>query len=113
MRVLTAGIPAGGYFTLRNARATALVLTGASSPDCGMLMLHESRDQGGMERMREVDNLVVPAGGALTFAPGSYHLMCTNPSAAMRPGGQVPVTLRFGSGDTLTAPFAIHGARGP
>ena len=85
IRVLTARIPAGGYFTLRNDGGRPLVLTGASSPACGMLMLHESSDAGGLESMRDVAGVVVPAGGTLRFAPGGYHLMCMDPAADMRP----------------------------
>ena len=112
IRVLTPQIPAGGYFTLRNGSANPLVLTGARSPDCGMLMLHQSSDTGGMESMREVGNLKIPPGGTLTFAPGSYHLMCMDPSADMTPGGTAPVTLEFVGGQTIVADFAVRGARG-
>ncbi len=112
MRVLTPQIPAGGYFTLRNGSAHPLVLAGARSPDCEMLMLHESSDTGGMDSMREVGNLTIPAGGILTFAPGSYHLMCMDPSADMKPGGTAPVTLEFVGGQTIVADFVVRGARG-
>ena len=113
MRVLTAQVPAGGYFTLRNGGSTPLTLTGARSPDCGMVMLHKSSDIGGMDNMQDVGNLAVPAGGTLTFAPGGYHLMCMSPSTKMSPGGIAPITLEFGNGQSVTAPFAVRGARAP
>ncbi len=30
----------------------------------------------------------------------------------LHPGGQVPVTLRFGDGQTLEVPFRVEGVRG-
>ena len=111
MRYLTPAVPAGGYFDLRNTGATPEVLTGASSPACGMLMLHRTRDEAGMETMQAGGGVTVPPGGQVSFSPGGYHLMCMQP-AAMTRGSTVPVTLQFGSGATLTAPFAVRGARG-
>jgi len=110
MRMLIASRPAGGYFTLRNAGGQDRMLTGASSPACGSVMLHESKHDGGTERMVMVAKVKLPAHGALTFAPGGYHLMCMHPGAAMRVGGTVPVTLRFADGGSVSAPFVVKGA---
>jgi hypothetical protein len=40
IQVLLPSRPAAGYFTLENRGDTALVLSGASAPDCQSLMLH-------------------------------------------------------------------------
>src|SRR5688572_28718357 len=70
IRALPGALPAGGYFTLRNDGKKSVTLTGVSSPSCGHAMLHESRDEGGRKTMAHVPNLVVPAGGSISFAPG-------------------------------------------
>jgi hypothetical protein len=111
-RTLPEGLPSAGYFSLHNGAASPAVLTGASSPACGMLMLHESSEEGGMSRMRDVQRVTVPAGGTVSFAPGGYHLMCMHPSAAMTPGKTVPVTLLFAGGATAEAPFSVRTAMG-
>ena len=105
-------LPAAGYFTLSNAGGAAQTLIGAASPACGMLMLHRSVDQGGRERMVMVDRVPVPAHGEVRFVPGGYHLMCMSPTAGMRPGHSVPVTLHFADGGSLTASFPVRGATG-
>jgi hypothetical protein len=92
--------------TLKNSSAQAVVLTGASSAPCGMLMLHRSEQRGGVERMVDVPQLAVPAQGAVRFAPGGYHLMCMQPE--MRPGEVVRVTLTFQGGGTITAAFPVY-----
>src|SRR5262245_40812211 len=89
IRALPAKLPAAGYFTLTNTGKVEVALTGASSPACGMLMLHKSTQSGGMGSMEDVTGVAVPAGGTITFAPGGYHLMCMDPTPAIKPGAKV------------------------
>jgi copper(I)-binding protein len=103
MRALPSSVPSGGYFTLQNKSGKAVILTGAQSPACGMLMLSSMMD------MAEVP---VPAGGSVSFSPGGYHLMCMDTTPALKPGASVPVTLQFKSGEKLTAQFAVRNAAG-
>jgi len=111
-RLVLPSLPAAGYFTLSNSGAAAQTLVGASSPGCGMLMLHRSINQGGQERMLMVQSVTVPPHSKVRFAPGGYHMMCTSPTAALRPGRSVPVTLRFADGGSLTASFPVRNATG-
>ncbi|HEY0281314.1 MAG TPA: copper chaperone PCu(A)C [Rhizomicrobium sp.] len=112
MRLLPAGLPAAGYFELHNDGDKTLSLTGASSPACGMLMLHKSENVGGTMRMEEVSSVDVAPRATLKFAPGSYHLMCMNPSPALKPGAHVAVTLAFSGGAKVTSEFAVRNAAG-
>ena len=112
LRALPAGLPAGGYFTLHNTTAKPIVLSGASSSACGMIMLHKSEAMSGMAHMSDVETVSIPSGGKVEFAPGGYHLMCMNPAPAIKPGGQVGVTLEFADGTRLEAKFSVRGANG-
>ena len=109
-RSLPAGIPAGGYFIAHNGGRTNLAITGASSPACGMLMLHESSDKGGMSGMSMVEKVPLPAGGEARFTPGSFHLMCMQPKMTI--GGKVSVALTLSDGSSVTVPFAVRDAKG-
>jgi copper(I)-binding protein len=112
MRALPSAVPSGGYFTLQNKSGKTVILTGADSPACGMLMLHKSDDKGGMSSMSDVAEVPVPAGGSVSFTPGSYHLMCMDTKPSLKPGASVPVTLHFKSGEKLTVSFAVRNAAG-
>ncbi len=112
IRFITPTTPAAGYFTVTNAGARPVVITGASSPDCGSLMLHQSRNVNGTEQMVMVSSVTVPAHGSVAFAPGGYHLMCMSPSANVAPGRTVPVTLNFADNRMVTKPFVVRGANG-
>lgn len=109
-RYIVAQVPAGGYMTLRNSSATPAVLTGASSPACGMLMLHRSESNGGTDRMMHVASVTVPPHGSVSFMPGGYHLMCMQPR--MKPGQSVSVILTFQDGQTMEAAFPVFSAKG-
>lgn len=112
IRFIVPGNPAAGYFTLINLTTAPATLVSASSPDCGALTLHKTVSQKGLESMAGIKNVVVPAHGQIAFAPGSYHLMCMGPSAAMTRGAIIPVTLKFADGSSLAARFPVRGATG-
>jgi periplasmic copper chaperone A len=112
MQVLLPSRPAAGYFTLENRGDTPLTLIGASAPDCKSLMLHQSKSEGGIDRMTMVSSLPVPPHGTVRFAPGGYHLMCMQPSGPLLTHqGTETVTLHFADGGSISAPFAIQGPR--
>jgi copper(I)-binding protein len=111
-RALPANLPAGGYFTIRNVGANTVSITGADSPACGMLMLHKTEDKGGTMDMMDMPAIAVPGAGTVKFAPGGFHLMCMSPTAAMKPGANVPVTLIFSDGSKITQTFAVKNAKG-
>lgn len=112
MRLIVKARPAAGYFTVMNDTDTSVALTGAASPACGMLMLHQSVEENGVGKMLPVKSVTVPAHGRISFAPGGYHLMCMQPQSSMGVGKSVPVTLKFAHGQTLTADFPVKGAGG-
>ena len=112
IRFIIKARPAAGYFTLKNDGDSTVELTGASSSACGMVMLHETKSEGGVDKMMMVKSVTVPAHGSLSFAPGSYHLMCMKPNASMKVGASVPVVLKFADGNTITTSFLVKGPGG-
>jgi copper(I)-binding protein len=112
IRALPSNVPSGGYFHLRNGSGRQVVLTGASSPACGMLMLHKSETTSGMASMSDVTSVPVVAGAELSFSPGGYHLMCMKPTSAIKPGNKVPVTLVFEDGSKIRSDFVVRNASG-
>ena len=109
---LIPGVPAAGYFNITNTASEPLVLTGAQSFDCGMVMLHKSSTTGGMARMEDVSSVTIQRGQRFSFAPGGYHLMCMNPSPRLRVGGKARITLKFGNGVSSDVDFTVVNARG-
>lgn len=111
-RALPANLPAGGYFSIHNIGANTVSVVGADSPACGMLMLHKTEDKGGTMDMMDMPSVPVAGAATVKFAPGGFHLMCMNPTGAMKPGANVPVTLIFSDGSKITTTFDVKNAKG-
>ncbi len=111
VRWLPAGLPMGGYMSLRNTGTRPLRLTGARSASFGKVMLHRSEVIGGMARMVHVDTITVPPGGSVRFAPGGYHLMLMQ-GRDVKPGDSVDIDLQFAGHAPLPVSFQVRGASG-
>ena len=111
-RALPGNLPAGGYFTAYNGTGREISITGANSDACGMLMIHQSSNKGGMSGKDMVDKVSVPAGGTVRFAPGGYHLMCDNPTPKLKVGSKVGVLLTLSDGSSVAAGFLVKNAAG-
>jgi len=109
-RSLPGKLPAAGYFTARNNSAHDVAITGARADACGMLMIHQSQNKGGMSGMDMADRVAVPAGGTVKFAPSGYHLMCEMPS--MKIGAKVAVLINLSDGTAVAVAFIVKGATG-
>ena len=109
-RALPGKLPAGGYFTAQNNTSRDVSITGVSSDACGMLMIHQSSNKGGMSGMHMMEEVKVPAGGKVAFAPGGYHLMCEQPK--MKIGTRVSVLLHLSDGVAIAVGFAVKNAAG-
>jgi periplasmic copper chaperone A len=110
IRWLPAGLPAGGYVTLRNHGPRPQVLIGATSPSYASVSLHRMTDHDGTSQMQPVAQIELAPGAALSFATSGYHFMLEQATAALQPGAHVPITLRFAGGSALTVSFEVRGA---
>ena len=109
-RSLPGKLPAGGYFTAQNNTGRDVSITGVSTNACGMVMMHQSSNKGGMTGMDMLDSVKVPSGAIVKFAPGGYHLMCDAPK--MKIGTKVPVVLQLSNGQAIAVGFTVRGASG-
>jgi copper(I)-binding protein len=109
-RSLPGKLPAGGYFTAQNNTSRDVAITGARADGCGMLMIHQSTAKGGMSGMDMLTRVTVPAGGQVRFAPGGYHLMCTD--ARLKIGTKMPVLINLSDGTAIAVAFSVRGATG-
>jgi copper(I)-binding protein len=109
-RALSGKLPAAGYFVAHNNTRRDVAITGARADGCGMLMLHQSSNKGGMSSMDMLDKVMVPAGGKAVLAPGGTHLMCTD--ARLKIGTRMPVLINLSDGTAVAVAFAVRSATG-
>lgn len=107
IRMLPAPAPSGGFLLLRNAGPQDAVLKGASSPDYGMVMMHQTTEDKGMSKMAMVHEVVIPAGKELAFKPGSYHVMLEQPVRPIAVGEHVQLDLTLANGEHVSTSCEI------
>jgi copper(I)-binding protein len=95
------------YLTVDNRGAQPDRLVGAKSPR-GAVEMHDMRQDGGVMRMREVREIVVPPRHAVRLAPGGLHLMMVDPAAPLRAGERVPLTLVFARAGNVDVEIAVE-----
>ena len=98
------------YLTIVNAGGSD-TLTAISAKGLGTITLHQSQNDGGVMRMREVATISVPAEGEVKLAPMGLHGMIAPLAHPLRPGDSSMLTLHFErQGEVeLTAPIRAAG----
>jgi copper(I)-binding protein len=101
------------YLTLQSAGGDTL--TDISSPEAGMVMLHQSTQKNGMAGMEDMDSLALPASQPVTLAPGGTHLMLMDLKRALKPGDTLHLSLHFAKGGSqdVAVPVLPVRATGP
>jgi copper(I)-binding protein len=99
----------GAFMKITNAGKAADRLLSATSPVAGVVEVHTMSMDGGVMRMRAVpEGLPVPAGGTLELKPGGYHIMLIGLKSQLKPGEQVPLTLKFEKAGTVPVQVKIQ-----
>ncbi len=81
----------GAFMQIVSAQGGKLVQ--ATSPIAGVVEIHEMVMDNTVMRMRAVTALDLPAGKAVEFKPGGYHVMLMDLKRELKAGEQVPITL--------------------
>jgi copper(I)-binding protein len=108
IRWLPGGVPLAGYATLANVSDQPLVLTSATSAAFHDLSLHQTLQAGGTVRMSPLERIAIAPHTALDFEARGIHLMLMQPREALDPHGEVPITLHFADGSSLTVQFQVR-----
>ncbi|WP_045389328.1 copper chaperone PCu(A)C [Falsirhodobacter sp. alg1] len=96
-RATLPGAPVGGgYLTVKNTGSTDDRLVSASSDIAESTSIHEMIMSGDTMRMSPLpDGIVVPAGGGISLAPATNHLMFDGLKGPLTEGDTITVTLQF------------------
>jgi copper(I)-binding protein len=96
-----------GYFTIENT-GDADRLVSATSEVTPTVELHNMETVDGMMKMIHLpDGIDVPAGGAVSLAPGGLHVMFIGPNQPFKEGECVAVTLNFEKAGPLDVQLVV------
>ena len=84
-----------GFLTVTNTGPQDDRLIAAEAGVSKTVELHTHEKDGDIMRMRRVEFIAVPAGGAAQLRPGGDHVMFINLHKPLKEGDMVPVTLVF------------------
>jgi copper(I)-binding protein len=107
------GLPPGvanasAYMTLTNTGTEEVVLTGATSPIAGSVLLHGTMNHDGMLHMVHIESLAIPAGAELKLESGGTHRMLMELKEVPMPGAEVALMLQFADGTTLALQLPVR-----
>jgi copper(I)-binding protein len=108
IRWLPGGVPLAGYATLANNSDRPLVLTSATSAEFDDLSLHQTLQTGGSVRMSPLERIDIAPHTTLDFEARGIHLMLMQPRETLDPHSEVPITLHFADGSSLTVRFQVR-----
>jgi copper(I)-binding protein len=99
---------AAGYLTVANHGGHADRLLSITSDAAERVELHSSDMQGGVMRMRKVDDgVMLPAGGSVALAPSGTHVMFIAPRKPLLAGQVVTATLHFAHAAPQVVQFKV------
>lgn len=106
IRVAPVAMPMmAGFARIENPCGKPLEVVGVESLAFADVSLHETREENGVSRMREVERLPIAAGKAVELKPGGLHLMLHGPYQPVGAGEKPVITLKLADGRTLPVVF--------
>jgi periplasmic copper chaperone A len=101
---------AGAYLTIENKGTAPDRLVSGSGDVAGRVEIHEIAVEGGVMKMRPLDNgLTIDPGKTVKLAPGGYHLMLMDLKSQLKQGDKVPVTLQFEKAGKVNVSLDVQG----
>lgn len=99
--------PGAVYFNLVNDSDQPQKVLSIDVAGADMAMIHDTIDKGGHSSMNMVPNVMVPAHGAMAFAPGARHVMVTGIKPELKAGMNTVLRINFENGDLLATSIPV------
>ena len=94
------------YMTIKNTSTTDDRLLSVSV-DFADASIHETKMDGDVMQMVEVDGIDIPARQSVELKTGSFHIMLMNPTEVPQVGSIVNLTLEFEKAGTIIVPAQV------
>lgn len=112
-RAVPSGQPnSAAFMTLENSGAEDRALIDARSSVSKFVELHTHKKEGGMMRMRRVDQIVIKAGSETVLKPGGLHVMFIGLKKQLTQGDKVDLELIFDDGSRVQLKLPVKMVAG-
>ncbi|KXF83181.1 copper chaperone PCu(A)C [Enterovibrio coralii] len=83
------------FMEIKNSGKEDIYLVSASTSVAKTVELHNHEMVDGLMKMRQVDNIKIPADGMTMLKPGGLHVMLFDLSSPLKEGNTIPLQLTF------------------
>ncbi|MEW6288041.1 MAG: copper chaperone PCu(A)C [Chloroflexota bacterium] len=111
-RSSTQGMNGAVYFVIENHNSQADELIGAASDIAEVVEIHESKMEGDVMMMNQVEAVALEPSAVVEFKPGGYHVMLIRLTRDLKAGDEIEVTLHFKNSPDLTIKAMVKDADG-
>ncbi len=113
-RAMPPGTPnSGAFMTFHNSGASEGRLVRAEADVSESVELHTHGMDGGMMRMRQIPEIVLPPGEDVVLRPGGLHVMLIGLIGSLEEGRSFPLTLVFSDGSTKVVEVPVKAIAVP
>lgn len=88
----------GAFMKLTNPSGVDYALTSVEYADADVVEIHETSMANGMMKMRQVEQVEIPANGTAELKPGSYHIMLIGLKKNLEAGSTETLVLVYSDG---------------
>ena len=99
---------AAAYMIIVNNSDAETALVSAEASAVERIEIHSMMHEDGKMRMRQVEQVALPAGGRVVLESGGLHLMLMGLSNPPRAGGSIDLTLRFADGSVRAVSASVR-----
>jgi copper(I)-binding protein len=100
VRAIPPGARATAAFMVLKNNGADTQLVKAESGAAKSVELHSHIDKNGVMEMRQVPAIELKAKAETALKPGGFHIMMVDPTASLKPGDKIAMTLRFADGSS-------------
>ena len=101
------------FFDIKNTGDKSIKITEVSIPN-GIAEIHNTVEEKGVSKMRQMESIEIPAGQTVSFKPGAMHIMLVNLKKPLKEGDKVKLSLHFDNDETenVTIPVSAKVVEG-
>ena len=108
-RATIAAVKNGAVYLRISNSGEADRLRSAATAAADRAEFHMHGNDNGIMSMKEVKCLAIPAGGTVTFAPGSLHVMLLGVKSPLVEGNEIDLTLTFDNAGEVKVNVPVRG----
>jgi copper(I)-binding protein len=113
MRPTAQGANGAAYFVIHNRSSEADKITSVSSDVAEAAEIHESRMNGDVMEMNQLQSVSLAANEEVTFAPGGLHIMLVNVNEELQAGDMIGITLHFKNSEDIVIRVPVRDDPAP